>query len=193
MGGDEKKPQKKRKSVESLHALSHSRQDFKNKYEEMRLWFQTNMVEDHRMDVVKSIRDIVMLDLERLASMNIGNLVNLETQLVQYVLTLGELCADTTGKLNFSYVYRKYQYSGNWTGTRDEVLKSGKKLTNGELDQITEMSVFEERCLGVFLQERVDSYKHVLQTANQYIRTLQNRIAENRRQLSLRESPTYGR
>lgn len=194
MKGDKKKvTAKKRESVESLRSFALSRQDYKTKFEEMKEWFDKNIAEDSRIQVVQKLRDILMVDLEHLDSMNIGRLIHLETEVVQYVLTLGELTADTTARMNFAYVYRKYQSAEKWSGIRDEVFKRGEKITNGELDQITEMSVFEERCVNVFLQKRVDTYKHILSTANQFIRTVQNRIAEQRRQLALKESPeVYG-
>jgi len=148
----------------------------KEKLENMRLWFQWGFPQDDRAEVIAKIEKIISVTDEVLDTLPVGRLINAETQLVQYRTTLGSLLADTVADMNFAYVYRKFQYSNVWTKNRDAMLASGGKTTNGEMDNLAQQAIYEERCIEIFMQQRADLYKNIDSAARSYLNNLAHRI-----------------
>jgi hypothetical protein len=155
----------------------------KERYESMKMWFELNFLTDNRADVVVEIERIINVDVEKLEDLPVGRLLNAETKLVQYNLTLNGLVSQIVEEYNFYYVHRKFQYADAWNSMKESITIDAKRITNGEVDNAAEKKVFEERCIETFMRGRADTYQGILDASKAFIRNLQNRIRERDRQL----------
>lgn len=156
--------------------LNESESEMQEKWEVMKLWFDANFALDNRADVVVEIEKIINYPEDKLARFNLGQLIYTETKLVQYLYPLRGLVADLTARYNFSYMYRKYQTANVWTKHKDSIIEDGVRITNGEVDQLAEISIWKDRCIEVFMQRRADEYNGIIDVARSYLTALRDRI-----------------
>lgn len=155
----------------------------KERYESMKMWFDVSFLTDNRADVIVEIERIINVDADKLEGLPIGRLLNAETKLIQYNLTLEGLVSQIVEQYNFYYVHRKFQYADAWNSMKESIMIDAKRITNGEVDNAAEKKIFEERCIETFMRGRADTYQGILDASKAFIRNLQNRIRERDRQL----------
>lgn len=173
----EKKSAKKKAVAKPLRPLLNDEpSQMKDKMETMKLWYECNFPLDDRAEVIKRIEEIIAVSTDTLDNLPVGRLINAETKLIQYRTTLGSLLADTVADMNFAYVYRKFQYSNVWTKHRDAIIVDGGKTTNGEMDNLAALAIWEERCIEILTQERADLFKNIDSAARSYLNNLAHRI-----------------
>lgn len=175
---EKKKSSKKEKRVAKplRPLLNDDPNEMKERMETMKLWFECNFPLDDRAEVIAEIQKIIAVSTETLDTLPVGRLINAETKLIQYRTTLGSLIADTLAGMNFAYVYRKFQYSNVWTKHRDAMLAEGGKTTNGEMDNLAQVAIYEERCIEILTQQRADLYKNIDSAARSYLNNITHRI-----------------
>jgi len=152
--------------------------DQADKMADMKLWFETNFVLDQRAECLPEVRKILDMDSEMFLKLNITQLNRLQWKLSQYKMTLGEMTSVLIKDTNFSYIYRKFQYSKSWSSTKNDVTTDSGKMTNKEVDERTEAAMWENRCVETFMQQRADLFKAILAALESFIITVRSRVRE---------------
>lgn len=155
-----------------------SMEDLKARMETMKLWFETNFILDKRADCLGDVQAILNMSDRLFMSLNVTELNRMMWKLSQYRTTLGELTSEIIRTYNFASIYRKFQTAATWNKMKAELEAQAKKITNKELDEKTEQLMWQQRCVEVFMQERADTYKNVLDAIDTCIFNARSRIKE---------------
>lgn len=108
-------------------------------------------------------------------------LISAREKLSRYSEYLGEWITYHESRSDFAYIWRKGQYSSDWAPMKNKL----KNATISDIESKLTEKYINEQMYSMFHRRRADHLIRLLDSVNRYIRTIDHRLWEFRRQQDL--------
>jgi len=154
----------------------------KDQLEEEYSLFKKENVTPTEVELVKEIRKIFTDSHGDFNAKTIEDLILIRENLSRNTESLGEIIATHEMHCDYSYIWRKGKYAEDWLPMKSKLAEDLGKATTQDIDSKLTSALLQTQLYSMFHRRRADYLLRKVEASDRYIRTIDHRIAELRRQ-----------